>query len=81
METRVINLSQSVHDICTRYPEIRELMMNIGFAELKNPALLQTSGRFMTIPKGAKMKNIDLETIKQHIRDLGFQVQDGDNDQ
>ncbi|HPZ51913.1 MAG TPA: DUF1858 domain-containing protein, partial [Clostridia bacterium] len=38
------------------------------------PGMLQTAGRFMTIPKGAKLKKIDLETIKKKFIDLGYVV-------
>ena len=71
-----IDLTQSVHDICVNHPEIMRLMVTLGFKDIMNPIMLQTAGRFMTIPKGAKMKNIDLDLIKQKIRDLGFQVKE-----
>ena len=69
-----IDLSMTVHDICTKHPEIMKMMTENGFKEMAAPGMLQTAGRFMTIPKGAKMKGIDLEIIKQNIRDLGFQI-------
>ena len=74
MDDKSIDLNQPVHDIVTRHPEIMRLMVSLGFKDLENPLMLNTAGRIMTIPKGAKMKNIDLETIKQKIRDLGFTI-------
>ena len=71
-----IDLSQSVHAICVKHPEIKRMMLNLGFSDLGNPGMFNTAGRFMTIPKGAKMKNIDLELIKQNIRDLGFEIKE-----
>ena len=76
MEEKIVDLSQSVHDILTKYPDIKQMMVKSGFAELETPGILQTAGRFMTIPKGAKMKNIDLELIKKSIRDLGYQIKE-----
>jgi len=75
-EARIIDLNQSVHDICVNYPEIKQMMINFGFTDLAKPGILQTVGRFMTIPKGAKMKNMDMENIKQGIRELGFQIKE-----
>ena len=73
-DDRLIDLNMTVHDICTKHPEIMKMMMENGFKEMGMPGMLQTAGRFMTIPKGAKTKGIDLEVIKQNIRDLGFQI-------
>ena len=76
MEEKVVDLTQSVHDICIKHPEIKQMMIDNGFAEMGRPGMLQTAGRFMTIPKGAKMKGIDLELIRRNIRDLGFQIKE-----
>ena len=76
MGSKTVDLSRSVHDICTEYPEIKQIMISLGFKDLANPAMLQTAGRFMTIPKGAKMKSVDLELIKQRIRELGFEIEE-----
>ena len=76
MEEKTVTLSRSVYDICTKYPDIKEMMISLGFTDLGKPGMLKTAGRFMTIPKGAKMKGIDLEIIKQNIRDLGYGVND-----
>ncbi|MCL2493589.1 MAG: DUF1858 domain-containing protein [Clostridiales bacterium] len=76
MNEKIIDLNRSVHDICKEYPEIERMMVRLGFTDLKNPGMLQTAGRFMTIPKGAKMKNIDLDVIKQNIRNLGFRIKE-----
>jgi len=76
MGEKIIDLTQSVHDICTKHPEIKQSMVDLGFTEMDKPGVLQTAGRFMTIPKGAKMKGIDMEVIRQNIRDLGFQIKE-----
>ena len=46
-----INLSKSVYEICTEYPEVIEIMKNLGFDKITNPGMLNTAGRFMTISK------------------------------
>jgi len=76
VEAKIVDLSQSVRDICVKYPEIKQLMINLGFTDLGKPEILQTAGRFMTIPKGAKMKNVDLELIRKSIRGLGFEIKE-----
>jgi hypothetical protein len=36
--------------------------------------MLATAGRFMTIPKGAALKKIDLEVIKSMLTEHGYRV-------
>ena len=49
-------------------------MQEIGFKDITNRAMLNTAGRFMTISKGAAMKNIDIDIIKQAFEAKGFSV-------
>jgi len=49
-------------------------MKELGFKSITNPAMLNTAGRYMTIPKGAAMKGIDLEKIREAFRQKGYEV-------
>ena len=69
-----IDFSKSLYEIVSQYPEIKEIMLGIGFNEMTKPGMLQTAVRYMTIPKGAKMKKIPLETIIQAFEEAGFQI-------
>ena len=69
-----IDLNKSVYEICSQYPEILQIMQEIGFKDITNRAMLNTAGRFMTISKGAAMKNIDIDIIKQAFEAKGFSV-------
>ena len=53
---RTIDLTRSVHSLCSEYPEIASIMAELGFTDIVKPGMLATAGRFMTIPKGAAMK-------------------------
>lgn len=75
MEKR-INLNQSVYDLCNQHPEMVEILQNLGFTDIVKPGMMQTAGRVMTLPKGAKMKKIDLESIKQTLTDKGFIIEE-----
>jgi len=68
----VIDLSKSVYDICKEYPEVVNIMKDLGFENITNPGMLNTIGRFMTIPKGADMKNIPMEKIKEAFAEKGY---------
>jgi hypothetical protein len=67
-----IDLNKSIYELCSQHPEIVQIMQEIGFKDIANPAMLNTAGRFMTIAKGAAMKNIDIDIIKQAFEARGF---------
>lgn len=69
-----IVLSKTVYELCRENPEIIDIMKELGFTSITSPAMLNTAGRYMTIPKGAAMKGIDLEKIKEAFRQKGYEV-------
>lgn len=69
-----IDLGKSVYDICREYPEVTEIMKELGFDNITNPAMLNTVGRYMTIPKGAAMKGVSLDKIKEVFVEKGFEI-------
>ena len=74
MENKRIDLSRSVHALCTEYPELLEVMKDLGFKDIVMPGMLSTAGRIMTIPKGAAMKKIDLNVIIERLKREGYNV-------
>ncbi|NLM51497.1 MAG: DUF1858 domain-containing protein [Firmicutes bacterium] len=69
-----LDLKKSVRDLCRENPEIAEIMKALGFENITNPAMLNSVGRFMTIPQGAAMRGIDLEKIKMEFRNRGYTI-------
>lgn len=74
MGEKQIKLSKSVYELCNEYPELQNLLANIGFKDIIKPGMLSTMGRFMTIPKGAIAKKIDLNLIIQTLQENGYEV-------
>lgn len=72
--SKTIDLSKSVFEICKENPDVIEIMKDLGFESITNPAMLNTAGRFMTIPKGAVMKNISLDKIKEVFSNRGYDI-------
>lgn len=73
---KIIDFSKTVFEICMENPEVIEIMKELGFTDIANPGMLNTAGRFMTIPKGAAMKGIGLDRIKEVFRTHGFHIQE-----
>jgi len=72
----IIDLSKSVYEICKEHPEVVAIMKDLGFESIASPGMLNTAGRFMTIPKGAAMKHIPMEKIKTAFAEKGFELKD-----
>ncbi|MCG1011343.1 DUF1858 domain-containing protein [Tepidanaerobacter sp. GT38] len=72
----VIDLSKSVYEICKNYPEVVDIMKDLGFENITSPGMLNTAGRFMTIPKGAAMKHIPMEKIKEAFAAKGYELKE-----
>lgn len=73
---KVIDLSQSVYEICSENPEVVAIMKDLGFESIASPGMLQTAGRFMTIPKGAAMKQIPMEKIREAFLACGYEIKE-----
>lgn len=71
---QTIDLNHSVYTLCKSYPQLIDIMEEIGFTDITKPGMLSTAGRFMTIPKGAALKGIDLDMIKNKLAEKGFKV-------
>lgn len=71
---KTIDLTQPVQKLCTQYPELIDIMRQLGFAEITKPGMLATAGRFMTIPKGAAMRRIDIQIVKDTLKENGFEI-------
>lgn len=71
---RVINLRKTVHELCTAEPEVMDIMVELGFKQIAQPGMLQSAGRFMTLPAGARMKKIDLDQIRAAFRARGYEI-------
>jgi hypothetical protein len=69
-----IDFSKSVYELCQADPAVIDIMKELGFDSIANPAMLKTAGRFMTIPKGAQMKGIPMEKIKETFEKNGYSI-------
>ena len=74
MSSKTIDLNKTVYELCNSYPEIKDILNSSGFTDITKPGMLNTAGRFMTIPKGATMKKLSLDTIKEALIEHGFTI-------
>ena len=63
MESIRIDLNETVYTLCTKYPNLVEILSGLGFTDITKPGMLQSAGRFMTPAKGAALKHIAIDEI------------------
>ena len=69
-----ININHTIQSIVSDYPDIKDILFELGFKDIVKPGMLQTVGRFMTIQKGAELKNIALPLIKETFNLHGYEL-------
>ena len=74
---KILDLDKSVASLVKEYPEVADIMVELGFTEIKNPAMLASVGRIMNLKKGSQMKKIPMEEIVRAFRAKGFEITDG----
>ena len=74
---KILDLDKSVASLVKEYPEVVDIMADLGFSEIKNPAMLASVGRIMNLKKGSQMKKIPMEEIVRAFREKGFEITDG----
>ena len=77
MSEKTLDFAKTVYELCFENSEIAEILRDCGFSEITKPGMLNTAGRFMTIPRGAKMKGIDLEDVKGAFAKRGYAIAEG----
>ncbi|MEJ8303936.1 DUF1858 domain-containing protein [Saccharibacillus sacchari] len=70
-----IDLNRSVHELVGEEPEVATILFALGFKKIVEPSMLETMGKFMTPLKGAKMKRIDPEKMRQAFEAHGYEVE------
>ncbi|HAL73851.1 MAG TPA: hypothetical protein DCM45_02015 [Clostridiales bacterium] len=73
-DKKVIDFKKTVYELANEHPEFIPIMAANGFPEIALPGMTSTAGRFMTVPKGAKMKGLNFDDISKAFADSGFEV-------
>jgi len=74
--SKELDLTRSVYELCCNDAEVIEVMKELGFEGITSPGMLNTAGRFMTIPKGAAMKKIPMDKIKEVFGSRGYIIKE-----
>ena len=70
-----IDLSLTVGELVNMYPELRDILAELGFDKILNPLALKVMGNIMTLPRGAEVKGVPFEKIVAALQEHGFTVE------
>ena len=71
---KIVDFNKTIYELCTEDPFIIEIMKEQGFEQITKQGMLQTAGRVMTIPKGARMRGKEITDIVQTFENHGYAV-------
>ena len=71
-----IYLEDSVYTTLQHHPEVKELLIELGFMPLSQPQMVQTVGRITSLKKGSKIAKIPLDTIIRQLELNGYIVKE-----
>ena len=69
-----LDFTKSVYELTQEYPELIDIMAGLGFTEITKKTVLHSVGKIMTIPKGAKIKNIPMMDVVTAFMSKGFEL-------
>ncbi|HEM4148268.1 TPA: DUF1858 domain-containing protein [Streptococcus suis] len=73
-----IDLNLPVAEIINQHPEVKEILVELGFKPLANSAMLNTVGKVTSLKTGSKMTKIPLDRIQQVLECNGYEVIGGE---
>ena len=64
-----ITKNSKIADIIDRYPQTLDVLIGLGFTQLKNPIARKTVAKFATVEMASKMHNINLDKLLQTLNE------------
>ena len=71
-----IYLEDSVYTTLQHHPEVKDLLIELGFTPLSQPQMVQTVGRITSLKKGSKIAKIPLDRISRQLALNGYIVKE-----
>jgi hypothetical protein len=71
-----ITKEDTIYTICTEYPQVIDILYDFGFTQIKQPMMIQTVGRYMTLKKGCEMRSFDYEKLVGLLRSKGLPMEE-----
>lgn len=69
---KTIDLRKSLFELTEEYPDLIEILVELGFLGVADPSLRRTHGRMMTIPMGCERHGMNLEDVVNKLKEKGY---------
>jgi hypothetical protein len=69
-----IDLSKSVYELTETFPELIDILKEMGFLGVGNPIARKTLGRVTTIPQGCQKQGKNLAEVVKKLEEKGFKA-------
>jgi hypothetical protein len=69
-----IDLKKSVYELTEAYPELIDILKEMGFLGVANPLVRKTLGRMTTIAAGCEKQGKNLQEVLERLEGLGFKI-------
>jgi len=69
-----LTLDTSIYDLTEKYPELIEILKEMGFFGVSRPAVRNTLGKVTTLAQGCERQGKDLVEVKSTLEEHGFTV-------
>lgn len=73
-----LDLKKTVSELVSEYPQVKDIMEELGFKDIVKPVALSTVGKMMTIPQGASIRGIPLNEVLAAFQARGFEIEGGE---
>lgn len=73
---KTINGNKPVYDLIQEHPELREILIDLGFEPLANDMMLNTAGRMMHLNGGTKRIKLDHDDLVKGLKEAGYRLEE-----
>lgn len=76
VKMKKIDGNRVVYDLIQENPELKQVLVDLGFKPLNNDRMLNTMGRMMSLINGAKQIRLSPEDLKEGLKKSGFELKE-----
>jgi hypothetical protein len=69
-----LDINNTVFELTEKYPELIDILVEMGFLGIKNPVVRNTIGRITTLKQGCQKQGKDLSEIIKKLTEKGYKV-------
>ena len=69
-----IDVNKTLYELTGQYPELIDILADLGFMGVKNPIIRKTLGKKTSLLEGCKKQGKNLDEVTANLKEKGFTV-------